>query len=88
MKATIARTIILALAMINAWLSQKGMPIIPIEDEAIEQTVSYIFLLVTVIVGWWKNNSFTKAAKLGDALMRKIKLENRMNKRLNGGERK
>lgn len=77
MKATIARTVILVLAMINTWLSQKGMPVIPIEDEAIEQTVSYIFLLVTVVANWWKNNSFTKAAKMGDALMRKIKLENR-----------
>lgn len=70
---TIARTIILALALINQLLSATGHAIIPIEDETIESLVSYIVTVVVAIWTYWKNNSWTQAALRGDQVMHEIK---------------
>ncbi len=63
---TIARTIILALALINQILSQSGHSVIPISDETINAVVSNSFTVIAALAAWWKNNSFTKAAIAGD----------------------
>lgn len=72
---TITRTIILALALINQLLSASGHAVIPIEDATIETLVSTAFTVVAALVAWWKNNSFTKAARIGDFHMKKAKRE-------------
>ena len=72
---TIARTIILALALINQLLSATGHPVIPIEDATVETLVSTCFTVVMAVIAWWKNNSFTYAARLGDFHMRKARRE-------------
>ena len=64
---TIARTIILALALINQILSITNHPVIPISDESIESLVSYAVTVLATLWAWWKNNSFTQAALQGDA---------------------
>lgn len=70
---TIARTICLALALINQLLSVSGHAVLPIEDAQVEVLVSTIITIVASLVAWWKNNSFTKAAIIGDNVMRDIK---------------
>lgn len=66
---TIARTIILILALVNQLLTATGHSIIPIADETITQIVSVLFTVITALIAWWKNNSFTKAARYGDKAM-------------------
>lgn len=66
---TIARTIILALALINQILSASGHAILPIEDETVEALVSAAATVITAVIAWWKNNSFTLAARKGDERM-------------------
>ena len=66
---TIARTIILILALVNQLLTATGHPIIPIADETITNIVSVAFTIVTALIAWWKNNSFSKAARYGDEAM-------------------
>ena len=80
---TIARTIILALALINQLLSATGHPVIPIEDATVETLVSTCFTVVMAVIAWWKNNSFTHAARVGDFHMRKARQEAAEDKRLN-----
>ena len=80
---TIARTVILALALINQILSSTGHPVIPIPNEDIETLFSTGFTILMAIIAWWKNNSFTKAARMGDFQMRKIKREAKEANRLN-----
>lgn len=63
---TIARTIILALALVNQLLSATGHPVIPIADETIETAVSYVFTIIVTLWTYWKNNSWTQAALHGD----------------------
>lgn len=70
---TIARTIILALALINQVLSVTGHPVLPIDDAQIETLVTTGWTVVAALIAWWKNNSFTAAAKAGDEVMKQVK---------------
>lgn len=70
---TIARTIILALALINQVLSVTGHPVLPIDDAQIETLVTTGWTVVAALIAWWKNNSFTAAAKAGDEFMKQVK---------------
>ena len=70
---TLARTIILALALVNQVLSALGRPLLPIEDAQIETLVTTGWTVVAAMVAWWKNNSFTVAAQKGDEVMKQEK---------------
>ena len=70
---TIARTIILLLALINQCLSMAGMSPLPIEDEQVETIITTAWTVIAALIAWWKNNSFTQAALAGDALKNEIK---------------
>lgn len=70
---TLARTIILALALINQILSVTGHPVLPIEDAEVETLVSTAWTVIAALIAWWKNNSFTSAAKAGDEVMKQEK---------------
>lgn len=70
---TIARTIILVLALLNQILTATGHSVINISDESINTLISTGFTIVTAIVAWWKNNSFTQSALKADEVMREGK---------------
>ena len=70
---TIARTIILVLALLNQILTAMGHSVINISDESINTLISTGFTIVTAIVAWWKNNSFTQSALKADEVMREEK---------------
>lgn len=63
---TIARTIILVIALINQVLVTTGHSVIEINDDTITELVSCVFTIVSAICAWWKNNSFTENAILAD----------------------
>lgn len=66
---TVARTIVLLLALVNQVLSMMGIPVLPIEDEAINTVVSTLWTIIAAVVAWWKNNSFTTAALEADQVL-------------------
>ena len=70
---TIARTIILVLALLNQILTAMGHSVINISDESINTLISTGFTIVTAIVAWWKNNSFNQSALKADEVMREGK---------------
>ena len=70
---TIARTICLCLALVNQILTATGHSVINISDESINTLISTGFTIVTAIVAWWKNNSFTQSALKADEVMREGK---------------
>lgn len=70
---TLARTIILALALVNQVLSACGYAVLPIEDAQIETIVTTAWTVIAALVSWWKNNSFTAAALIGDRAMQEAK---------------
>lgn len=70
---TIARTIILALALLNQVLAIMGKGTIDIAENDIYQVISLIATIVTSIMAWWYNNSFTHHAIRADEYMKALK---------------
>lgn len=70
---TIARTICLAVALINQVLTVAGKAVLPFAEDEIYQLISLVFTIVASSVAWWKNNSFTKAAIKADKLLKEAK---------------
>lgn len=70
---TIARTICLAVALINQVLTVAGKDVLPFAEDEIYQLISLAFTIVASSVAWWKNNSFTKAAIKADKLLKEAK---------------
>lgn len=73
-KGTIIRMACLLLAFINMILVNTGHSVLPIDEAWLETVITDGFVIVTGIIAAWKNNSFTKAALEGDAVMRAIKI--------------
>ena len=73
-KSTIARTLILAVALVNQICTSLGYPLIfDLDDETINQLVNVAFTVVTALIAWWRNNSFTQPALKADAFMKELK---------------
>lgn len=64
---TIARTLILALALVNQILAIAGHSAIAFTDNDMYQLVSLCWTVVASLTAWWKNNSFTCVACQADA---------------------
>ncbi len=64
---TIARTIILVLALINQILAIEGKSAISFTNSDVYQLVSLCWTIGASIAAWWKNNSFTCLACEADA---------------------
>lgn len=73
---TVARTIILALALINQILMVSGHPVLPIEDEQVNTLVSTGWTVAASMLAWWKNQSFTPAAIEADKVLKELKKGN------------
>lgn len=65
---TLARTLILILALLNQIFAIFGIDTINIEEDSIYQVISVLFTIGAAIVAWWKNNSFTQSAIAADEL--------------------
>lgn len=70
---TIIRTVCLVLALVNNCLTMAGRSPLPIEEEWLTNLLSQLFTIAASVWAWWKNNSFTQAALVGDELMHDIK---------------
>lgn len=70
---TIARTIVLLLALANQVLAMCGKQVLNISDDDIYQVVSIVFTIGASAVAWWKNNSFTQEAIKADEVMTELK---------------
>lgn len=70
---TIARTIVLILALANQVLAMCGKQVLNIADDDIYQVVSIVFTIGAAVWGWWKNNSFSYEAIKADKIMSELK---------------
>lgn len=70
---TIARTVVLALALINQVLIAFDCNVINISEDTINTLVGTIFTVVTALVAFWKNNSFTPEAIEADEVLKELK---------------
>lgn len=81
--ATIIRTIVLALALINQTLTAIGKNPLPFAENDVYEFLTLAVTIGAAIWSWWKNNSFTKDAIQADQLLgflRKMKKEEKEEK--------
>lgn len=72
---TIVRTIVLVLALLNQILAIKGKEVLPVTEDEVYQLVSLVITIGASLWAWWKNNSFTEPALMGDQLKDQLKQE-------------
>ena len=70
---TIARTMVLIVALVNQICAASGHTLIAVADDTLYDAVSTVVTVVSALVAWWKNNSISYAALKGDELMRELK---------------
>lgn len=74
-KETIIRTVLLIAALVNMVLNAFGKNTLPFTDDEISEIISVVFMAVTSIAAWWKNNSFTEKAIKADAYLEALREE-------------
>lgn len=74
-KETIARTVVLFVALLNTVLNACGKNPLPFSDDEVYTGVSAVVATVASIWAWWKNNSFTSAAVKADEVLKIEKAE-------------
>lgn len=67
---TVARTAILALALLNQLLAVWGRERIALAENDVYQLVTVCWTVGASLAAWWKNNSFTRLARQADAWRR------------------
>lgn len=72
-KETLIRTVVLIYALVNQILTYRGHSILPIGEEQVTELTSIAFTVVTALVAWWKNNSFTAEAIEADKYLAKLR---------------
>ena len=66
-------TAVLALALFNQCLAAAGSPVLPIEEESVNQLVSAAFTVCAAAAAWWNNNSFSQAAIEADRYLEELR---------------
>ncbi len=66
------------LALLIASLVGAGMKITGVcgcitDNETVENTVTVVVMVVVAVASYWKNNSFTEAARAADEIMKTLK---------------
>lgn len=74
---TIARTICLCLALVNQILTATGHSVINVSNDDINTLISTGFTVVSAVIAWWKNNSFTQSALKADEVMKEERANGR-----------
>ena len=72
-KGTIVRTILLLIALINMGLQHFGLDIIKVDETSIANLVEYFIEIAIILVGFWKNNSYTANAVKADEFLKVLK---------------
>jgi SPP1 family holin len=83
---TIARTIVLALALFNQVLAVTGKGTLDIAENDIYQIVSLVWTLASAVVAWWFNNDFTKEAIEAGAYLKRLRNAKKYSDADGGGE--
>lgn len=65
-KEVLIRTAVLVAALINQILVLSGKNTLPFSEEEITRGLTAVFTAAASLWAWWKNNSFTEAARKGD----------------------
>lgn len=71
-KATIVRTVVLLVVVINYVLKTMGKPIIEIDEGSVAEFVETVITVLAIVCAWWKNNSFSENAIKADKYLQEL----------------
>lgn len=71
-KGTIVRTILLLITIANMALQHFNTDMIKVDEESVASIVEYIVQIAIIVVGFWKNNSYTDNAIKADEFLKKL----------------
>ena len=72
-KSTIVRTILVLLVLVNFVLEKCGIDVIPADEYTVLMFVETAIEIAVLVVGFWKNNSFTEKAIKADNFLKELK---------------
>ena len=70
---TIVRTVVLVFALANQFLTMAGYSVLPFSEAEVEGFVSALITAGAAVWAWWKNNSFTQAARAADGYLKELR---------------
>lgn len=73
--STIVRTACFFLALMNQILQASDRSPLPITNEQLNALITTGLTVITGLIAWYKNNSFTKAAQIGDEAMQTARIK-------------
>lgn len=72
-KGTIVRTIMLIIVIVNIILKHFGIDVINVSESEIMTLIETLLEVAIIVVGFWKNNSFTDNAIKADEFLKGLK---------------
>lgn len=81
-KETIARTIVLLIALVNQILTMFGINPIPYSNDEVYIGITSLLTVGASLWTWWKNNSFTSKAIEADNYLKELKAGDKDDKEL------
>lgn len=72
-KGTIVRTIMVVIVIVNVVLKQFGVDAINVSESEILSLIEALIEVATIVVAFWKNNSFTQNAIKADEFLKNLK---------------
>lgn len=72
-KSTIVRTLLAIIVLVNIVLERLGIDILPTDEYTITLLLELGIEIAILVIGFWKNNSFTENAKKADEYLKKLK---------------
>ena len=72
-KGTIVRTIMLGLVILNIILKQFGIDVINVSESEVFTFVEALIEVAIIVVGFWKNNSYTQKAIKADEFLKTLR---------------
>ena len=74
-KSTIIRTILVAIVIINFILEKLGVDLIPADESTVTMFVETFLEIAVIVVGFWKNNSYSEAAIRADEFLKELRAD-------------
>ncbi len=72
-KGTVVRTILTVVVIINIMLKALGIHPVEIDGASLNSLIESLVSIGVIILGFWKNNSFTDKAKAADFYLAKLR---------------
>lgn len=72
-KGTIVRTIAILLVIVNMVLQRFGLDVINVDESAILTFVEVLIEIAIIVVGFWKNNSYSENAIRADEFLKELR---------------